>query len=137
MNAAGVVTSRVDRSATTAVLAVGDLALVLLFFALGELQHGGIAALPSLPSSAAPFLFGWVVASLVVGVYGAPWRESRLDAAVRTAGAWTGAVAIGQVLRDTPLLPGSADPAFVLVSLVGGLVLLLPWRLAALRYELV
>jgi hypothetical protein len=137
MNAAGVVASRVDRSTTTAVLAVGDLALILLFFVLGELRHGGVAALPSLPSSAAPFLFGWVVASLVVGVYGAPWRDSAFNAAVRTAGAWTGAVAIGQLLRDSPLLPGSADPAFVLVSLVVGAVLLVPWRLAAFRYGLV
>jgi hypothetical protein len=136
MDTAGVVSSRVDRSPTTLLLAAGDIALILLFFVLGELQHGGVAALPSLPFSAAPFLFGWVVSSLLLGVYGAPWRGSLWDAAVRTAGAWTGAVAIGQLLRDSPFLPGSADPAFVLISLVVGMVLLLPWRLAALRYGL-
>lgn len=136
MDTAGVVSSRVDRSPTTLLLAVGDIALILLFFVLGELEHGGVAALPSLPLSSAPFLFGWVVSSLLLGVYGAPWRGSLWDAAVRTAGAWTGAVAIGQLLRDSQFLPGSADPAFVLISLVVGMALLLPWRLAALHYGL-
>ena len=137
MDAVGAVTSRVDRSPTTAILAAGDIALILLFFVLGELQHGGVAALPGLPYAAAPFLFGWVVSSLVVGVYGVPWRQALHDAVIRTAGAWTGAVAIGQLLRDTPYLPGNASSAFVLVSLVVGMALLVPWRVAAFRFDLV
>lgn len=136
MSTAEALSSRFDRSAATVGLAVVDLALILLFFALGELQHGGVAALPSLPSAAAPFLLGWVVSTVILGLYGPPWRESLQDAAVRTAGAWTGAVAIGQLLRDTAYLPGTADPAFILVSLVVGMAFLVPWRLAALHYGL-
>jgi hypothetical protein len=136
MSYAATVAARVDRNPATVGLAVGDLALIMLFFVLGELRHGGVAALPTLPSSAAPFLLGWVGTTLLLGLYGPPWRASLKDALVRTAGAWTGAVAIGQLLRDTAFFPGSADSAFVLVSLVVGLVLLVPWRAAAFRFEL-
>jgi hypothetical protein len=137
MSYAATVASRVDRNPATVGLAVGDLALILLFFVLGELRHGGVAALPTLPSSAAPFLLGWVGTTLLLGLYGPPWRASLKDALVRTAGAWTGAVAIAQLLRSTPYLPGDASSAFVLVSLGVGLVLLVPWRAAALRFDLV
>ncbi|MFB6205964.1 MAG: DUF3054 domain-containing protein [Haloglomus sp.] len=137
MSTVSAVVSRVDRSPTTVGLALVDLVLMTVFFALGEFQHYGLAGLARIPLTAAPFLLGWVVSTLVVGLYGPPWRESLRDAAVRTAGAWVGAVAIGQLLRDTAFLPGDADPAFVLVSLVVGTVLLVPWRVAALRFRLV
>ncbi|WP_276260530.1 DUF3054 domain-containing protein [Haloglomus litoreum] len=137
MSTAAALSSRFDRSATTVGLALVDLVLIMAFFVLGELQHGGVAAIPSAPVAAAPFLFGWVVSTVLLGLYGPPWRESLRDAAIRTAGAWTGAVAIGQLLRDSAFLPGNAAPAFILVSLVVGMALLVPWRLAALRFELV
>jgi hypothetical protein len=136
MSTAEALSSRFDRSASTVGLALVDLVLIMAFFVLGELQHGGVTTIPRAPTAAAPFLLGWVVSTVVLGLYGPPWRASLQDAAVRTAGAWTGAVAIGQLLRDTSFLPGTADPAFILVSLVVGMVLLVPWRLVAFRLGL-
>jgi hypothetical protein len=130
-------TRRVVRSTTTLGLALADLFLILLFVVLGELQHYGLAGLARVPVTAAPFVLGWALAAVALGLYGTAWLASPRAAALRTAGAWVVAVAVGQGLRATPYLPGDAAPAFVVVSLGIGMVLLVPWRVAAVRFELV
>jgi hypothetical protein len=128
---------RVVRSTTTLGVALADLFCILLFVALGELQHYGVAGLARVPMTAAPFVLGWALAAVALGLYGTAWLGSVRQAALRTAGAWVGAVAVGQAIRATAFVPGDAAPAFVIVSLVVGLALLVPWRVAAVRFDLV
>jgi len=121
---------RVELSPLTAALAGVDVLLVLTFVVVGEFSHFGVTAtaFARTPGTAAPFLLAWVLLAPLAGIYGRPARGSVRAAAVRTAAAWTGTVAVAQSLRGTAAFPGDLAPAFVLVSLLVGLGLLLPWR---------
>lgn len=121
----------------TAALVLGDVALIALFVVLGEVRHHSLAQVPTYaPETMAPFLLGWVVTSLLAGVYAPSVRGNVRSVAGRTALAWVGAALIGQAIRATEFVRGNAAPAFVLVSLVVGLALLVPWRvLVAWRIE--
>lgn len=131
---------RIDASRATLTLAVGDVLLIAAFVVLGELRHGyGPLADPGrVVGTAIPFLLGWVLVSVVAGVYAPDVRESVRAAAGRTALAWIGAALIGHALRATPVFHGGLSPAFVAVSLGVVLALLVPWRVAyAGRSEIV
>ena len=121
---------RVELSPLTAALAGVDLLLLVTFVVLGEFSHFGVTAtaFARAPGTAAPFLLGWVVLAPLAGVYAPAARGSVRGAVVRTAAAWTGTVAVAQSLRATAPFPGDFAPAFVVVSLLVGLLLLLPWR---------
>lgn len=122
--------ARIDRSWATLGLVVGDLVLIAVFVVAGELRHGyGLPAHPErVLGTAIPFFIGWVVMSVVVGVYRRSVYTVPRTAALRTALAWVGAALVGQALRATELFHGAFAPAFLLVSLGVGLVLLVPWR---------
>jgi hypothetical protein len=121
---------RVELSSLTAALAGVDVLLILTFVVLGEFSHFGVTALAfaRTPGTAAPFLLGWVLLAPLAGVYAPAARRSVRAAVVRTAAAWAGTVAVAQSLRATAAFPGDLAPAFVVVSLLVGLVLLVPWR---------
>lgn len=126
---------RVERSWTTLLLAVGDLACIAAFVLAGEFRHYDRAtALARAPETALPFVVGWAVVGTLAGVYARSGRASAVDAAGRTAAGWLGAVVIGQSLRATPYLHGDFTPAFALVSLLVGGGLLVGWRLVATRF---
>lgn len=116
-------TSRVAATPRTALLAVGDLALITLFVFLGQIEHGTEGLL----MTAAPFLIGWVLVAPLVGLYDGSRRDVKSTIGL-TAGAWVGAALIGQALRATEFFPGGLAIAFVIVSIVVGLVLLVPFR---------
>jgi hypothetical protein len=123
---------RPESSTVTAALVLGDVALITLFVVLGEIQHRSLAAVPIYtPEALAPFLVGWVVTSLLAGVYAPGVRGNVRSVAARTALAWVGAALIGQAIRATPFVRGNAALAFVVVSLLVGLALLVPWRVLA------
>lgn len=121
--------ARVDARAVRRFLA-GDLLAVLAFVLAGELRHGidPVAQPLHVAGTAFPFYVGWAVAAPLVGAYAARTLDSRRSAVGLGVGAWVGAVAVGQALRATPWFHGDAAPAFVLVSLVVGGVLLGGWR---------
>jgi hypothetical protein len=124
---------RVELTSLSAALAAVDVLLVLTFVVLGEFSHYGVTviAFARTPGTAAPFLLGWLVLAPLAGVYGPAGLRSARSAVTRTAAAWVGTVVVAQSLRATAVFPGDLAPAFVLVSLAVGLVLLLPWRLLA------
>lgn len=132
------VTERVDPTRATAVLAVVDLALVFLFVMLGEIQHGYVPTrYPGrVLRTFAPFFLGWVLVSPLAGVYTRAARVEVRTALVRTAAAWVLAALVGQALRSTAIFHGDADPAFVAVSVLVGLALLVPWRVVVAAFRL-
>lgn len=135
MSTAASLRTRVDASPRTLAIAVGDIALVFLFVSIGELQHGyDLLAQPGrVVGTALPFLIGWVIASVLAGVYAPRIYRSLRSGVVRTALAWIGAVLVGQALRATATFHGDFAVTFMFVSLGVGLVLLVPWR-AAIGY---
>lgn len=123
---------RVDRSRTALALAAADVALVVLVLVAGEVRHGvdPVAGFPTVADTLAPFLVGWLLASVAAGVHRAETRTDARVGAARTAAAWTGAALVGAGLRATPLFHGDAPPTFVAVTVLAGLVVLVPWRTA-------
>ncbi len=123
---------RVDRSATSLAVAVGDAALIGLFVLAGELSHYTVDFLLANPDrivgTALPFYIGWAVAAPALGAYSRAARETPLRAALIAGGAWIVAALIGQGLRSTAVFPGGFAVTFVFVSIGVGLVLLVPWR---------
>ncbi len=121
---------RVELTSLSVALAAVDVLLLSTFVVLGEFSHYGVTAtaFARAPGTALPFLLGWIVLAPLAGVYGAAARRSARAAVARTAAAWIGTVVVAQSLRATDAFPGDFALPFVVVSLVAGLVLLLPWR---------
>ena len=123
--------SRPELSGTTATLAVGDLTLITGFVAFGMTRHGGSPTdLPALGDTLAPFLIGWAVASILLGVYVRPGVQSPAVRGGRTAVAWVLAALLALGLRSTAMFGGGFDVAFLLVALLVGGTLLTGWRVA-------
>lgn len=115
--------SRVAATPRTALLALGDLVLITLFVFMGQQNHGTEGLL----LTAAPFLLGWVLVAPLVGLYDGRRRDVKGTIGL-TAVAWIGAALIGQALRATEFFPGGFAITFVIVSILVGLVLLVPFR---------
>ncbi|WP_435153128.1 DUF3054 domain-containing protein [Haladaptatus sp. DFWS20] len=123
-------TGRFDRSPTTAGLGIGDLLVILGLLWMGSLRHNEnpIATPLLFADTVAPFLIGWIIASLLVGAYSTQARQSVRDAVRFGGGAWIIASLIGAGLRATSLFHGDAPLSFVLVVTGIGLVFLVTWR---------
>jgi hypothetical protein len=137
MSAVASLRHRIDPTPAMALVALVDLALIGTFVVVGELTHN-INPLTSplvVADTYAQFLIGWVVTSVLGGLYTDGALVSTKRAVAWTAPAWIGAAAIAQVVRATPLFHGNADVAFFLVSSAVGLVLLVPWRVALARFS--
>ncbi|MFC7080896.1 DUF3054 domain-containing protein [Halorussus caseinilyticus] len=129
-NAEGLLRSRFDRSPDTALLALGDLLVLVGFIVMGELRHDVNPAESPLvvADTLAPFLLGWVVAALAVGVYAPGATRTVRTAVQRVVGAWVLAAAIGLALRATALFHGDAPLSFALVVTGIGSVSFAAWR---------
>ncbi|WEL18214.1 putative membrane protein [Halorhabdus sp. SVX81] len=128
---------RVDLSATTAILAAGDLVAIAAFVLIGAVYgHGeSVSNVGRHVGTFLPFLIGWLLATLLGSLYTTDARRSILRAVSWTIPAWITAALIGQVLRASSLFHGSFSPIFLLISILVGLALLVPWR-AAVAYWL-
>ena len=130
---AGLLGGRIAATRRTAVLAAGDAAMIAIFVALGELQHGGSVAAGV--ETFLQFAVGWSVVAVPLGAYGPHALRSAPRAAGRAAGTWIAGALVGQVVRAT-VRPGFyVAPAFVVVSIVVGGALLAAWRAAMAARE--
>lgn len=123
--------ARFDRSATAAVLLLGDLTVIVLQLSAGLRTHGinPLAAPAYTAETVAPFLVGWLLVAPLLGVYTAGVRESLVETVLSVGIAWIAAALVGLGLRATPWLQGGAPAAFVAVTIGVGLVALLAWRI--------
>lgn len=132
-----IVERRIDRAALVGLVAVGDILLIGTFVTMGEIQHGTppweypIWALETFLT----FLGGWTVTAIVGGLYTTDAWKFPLRAVSWTIPAWIGAVVIAMLIRATPVVHGTVAPSFVLVSILVGLALLVPWRTAIALVE--
>lgn len=135
-NAVGSLRSRIEVASGAFPVALGDVALIALFVVIGDLSHGidPLAAPLGTAGTLMPFLIGWVVVALAYGAYSPRAFRTPKTAASVAGVTWVSAALVGQLLRSTALFPGGFAIAFVIVSIVAGLFLLVPWRtLIAIR----
>ena len=129
MDSESFLSSRIDRGA--APLAVGDVLVVIAFLTAGTLSHTTTQFLVENPlylaEVLAPFLIGWAVAAPLVGAYSAGAVEAAKSSVPLVVRSWIPAAVIGFVLR-TFVFTGGVAPAFVAITLVGGMVVLGGWR---------
>jgi len=121
---------RIDSAALP--MAVGDFLVLALLLTGGVVQHNGVDYLSADPAgwllTLVPFLLGWAVVAPLVGAYSPGAAESAKAAIPLAIRSWIPAALIGVGLRATPLFEGGAQPIFVLVVAVVGLVGLSVWR---------
>lgn len=131
-NAVASLRSRVEVAPGALPVALGDVALIALFVVVGQLSHdiNPVADPLRTADTLAPFLVGWAIVSLVYGAYSPRAFASAKAAAAVTGVTWVSAALVGQVLRGSSLFHGNFTVAFAIVSIVAGLVLLVPWRIA-------
>jgi len=120
----------VDERAVTRFLP-GDVLAVLALVLVGTVEHGSLSP-QRYAGVLLPFLVGWLAAAPLVGAYSSRAAESSRAALVLAAGSWLAGDLVGQLLRNTSLFPGNADPAFFLVMFVVGTALLSVVRFASL-----
>jgi hypothetical protein len=118
--------------ASTWPIAVGDVVVLLLFLLSGALRHHSLEAIRADPliyaSAAGPFVLGWLVCAPLVGAYspgGGSAPNSSIPLAIRS---WTPAAVIGLAVRVLAIPGRGAAPAFIVVMLVGGTLVLAVWR---------
>lgn len=111
------------------ILAVGDILVLLVFAVTGRRTHDeavGLAAALAVTTTAAPFVVGWLVASVVQRVRAITTRDLRglvLDAARM----WVIAFPVAVIVRA--MILGRFSPlSFYLVAFFAALAMLLMWR---------
>jgi len=128
VSTASFVRTRVGSPKFAAVLAGGDALAVVVFVLIGSFDHGFGIDPARVLVSAAPFVLGWFVVAVPLGLYG-----DRTRSPVRAFGlgavAWALAVGIGGLLRSTSYFPGASPLTFLLVTFAFGGTLIVGWRL--------
>jgi hypothetical protein len=114
----------------TAVLAVGDVVVFLVFAGVGRASHSeaaGLNALAQVAQTAAPFALGWFVVAPWLGGYRWAATNSPRTLLIRTWLAWLGAWPVALLLRWA--FTGKAPPpTFALVTLFANALFLSIWR---------
>jgi hypothetical protein len=109
----------------------GDMLAILGLVLIGTLEHDTLT-LQRYAGVLLPFLVGWLAAAPLVGAYSTRAADSTRSALVLAAGTWLVGDLVGQLLRNTSLFPGNADPAFFVVLFLVGAALLSVGRFASL-----
>jgi hypothetical protein len=130
MSVSTVGNGRIELSARTAMVAVGDLLAIALFVGVGELTHGINPVLnpARFAGTLMPFYLGWLLVAGIGGLYTAAATGTVRAAVSRAIVGWVLAVGIAQGLRSTEMFPGNAAVTFALVSVLVGGTLLMLWR---------
>lgn len=121
--------SNAKRVPHAALLITGDVVAVLAFAAVGRASHheAGNVALQTI-GTAMPFIAGWAIASRASGAFTSATFARLSTLARRTSAAWVVGDAIALAIRS--VLERRAPPlAFVIVSYLTVLLLLLGWRI--------
>jgi hypothetical protein len=114
----------------TLALLAGDLAVFLIFAALGRRSHSaaaGLGELTEIAVTAAPFILGWLAAAPWLGAFG-PGAAGRPASMLRvTLASWVAALAVGAVARAL-FIGRLSPPSFYVVTFLVLLLLLGGWR---------
>jgi hypothetical protein len=114
------------------VLLLGDLVALALFAILGRNTHDeaiGFGAVRAVAGTAAPFLVGWLVGSLLLGALRAVTTATLLMMLRVVLASWIAGYPLAMLVRGLAL--GRTSPlSFYIVAFIVPLLLLLAWRLS-------
>ena len=113
-----------------ALLAGGDLSVLLVFAAIGRASHGEPLGPADLMGTALPFALGWFPAAAALGGFGKAAQGGDVGAAARAAlKSWAVGVPLGLALRSLAkgYLPA---PTFLGITMAVTGVMLVGWRAA-------
>lgn len=113
-----------------ALLAAGDLAVLLAFAAIGRMNHGEPVAAADTVSTALPFIIGWFTSGALLGGFSSAAQSGDTKAAATAAAkTWALGVPLGLVIRSVSrgYVPATA---FIGVSMGVTAVLMIGWRAA-------
>jgi len=113
------------------VLASGDLVAFLAFSAIGRGSHGeatGLAAIPAVIVTAAPFAIAWFIVTPFVGVYRRELLADPRKMAARTLLGWVLSWPVAMALRGIFVDHAVPPWTFAVIALVVNAAFLLIWR---------
>jgi len=114
-----------------AVLALGDMLAFLAFAAIGRGSHGeatGLAAIPQVILTAAPFAIAWFIVAPFVGVYRRELLADPRKMAARTLLGWVLSWPVAMALRGIFVDHAVPPWTFAVIALVVNAAFLLIWR---------
>ncbi len=121
-------TSNTRRIAT---LVVGDALTFLIFAAIGRSSHGeatGLAAIPQIALTAAPFAAAWFIVAPFAGAYRRELTAQPRKMAIRTVLAWLLSWPVAMALRGIFVDHAVPPISFALITLIFNTFILLIWR---------
>ncbi len=113
----------------TAILIVGDIIVLYLFMMFGRMSHEESLHLLAVSETAAPFVVGWLIASVLVGAYRLEKIQTYAGSAQRAVLAWVIGIPLGFIVRAL-ILQRWFHWTFIAITMVGTLLFILAWRLA-------
>jgi hypothetical protein len=114
-------------------IALGDLVVIVAVVLYGRVgQHGQPLVSIGTVETLGPFVIGWAVAVVLLGLYTDRAFASRGWSLRLVTAAWFVAAAVGLVGRSSPALSGDVTWPFGLVILGFVLLVLLAWRATAM-----
>ena len=108
------------------IAACADIAVIIVFVAIGRRNHGEGTAVDGIAKVAAPFLIALVVGWIAARAWARPMQVESAFVI------WPITVALGMVLRHVVFDRGTALP-FIIVATVFTGVFLVGWRMVAAR----
>src|SRR5712691_9442879 len=121
-------TSNTRRIAT---LVVGDALAFLIFAAIGRSSHGeatGLAAIPQIVLTAAPFAAAWFIVAPFTGAYRRELTGEPRKMAICTVLAWVLSWPVAMALRGIFVDHAVPPISFALITLIFNTLILLVWR---------
>lgn len=109
------------------VLFIGDIVMLIVFALLGQSSHKIAVTAAGTLETAAPFIIGWVIVSLVEGLYKVKHYRTLPTVYKRTVLAWVLAIPLGLGLRALYLQKG-IPLSFFIVAMTSNFILLFLWR---------
>src|ERR1051326_2617939 len=114
-----------------ATLIIGDPLAFLIFAAIGRSSHGetaGLASIPQIALTAAPFAAAWFIVAPFVGAYRRELTAQPRKMAIRTILAWVLSWPLAMVLRGLFVDHAVPPVSFALITLIFNTFILLVWR---------
>jgi hypothetical protein len=114
-----------------ATLVIGDALAFLIFAAIGRGSHGeatGLAAIPQIALTAAPFAAAWFIVAPFAGAYRRELTAQPRKMAIRTILAWVLSWPVAMALRGIFVDHAVPPISFALITLIFNTFILLIWR---------
>ena len=114
-----------------ATLVIGDALAFLVFAAIGRSSHGeatGLAAIPQIALTAAPFAAAWFIVAPFAGAYRRELTAKPRKMAIRTILAWVLSWPVAMALRGIFVDHAVPPISFALITLIFNTFILLLWR---------